>query len=259
MKRCTKCILPENFPNIKFNSKGVCNYCLTYVPIKYKGETALRILLDSYRDKGKKYDCIVPVSDGKDSLFVLYKVVTKYKLRVLALNYDSGFISKQARKNLENAIKMLHVDFISIKSKNDIQKKCLRDNIKVWALKPSSEIFPTLCYGCEAGYLYGSYKIASRMGIPLIILGDSQMETTIFRKVLLKYHRVYFLHLLIKFIKNPFYFNPKYIYRHLLVNAEFTFPARLYRFMTHYPHEIIHFLTMRNTMKIKYYAYWPIS
>jgi tRNA(Ile)-lysidine synthase TilS/MesJ len=112
LKRCTKCILPENFPNIKFNNEGICNYCLTHVPIKYKGEAVFRILLDDYRSKGEKYDCIVPVSGGKDSLFVLYQVMNKYKLRVLASHYDSGFVSEQAMKNIGNAIKMLQVDFI---------------------------------------------------------------------------------------------------------------------------------------------------
>lgn len=243
MKRCTKCILPESFPNIKFNDQGVCNYCIRYTPVKYKGESALRDLLNCYRRKGKKYDCIVPVSGGRDSSFVLYQTAKKYRMRVLAINYDSGFTSKQAKENLKNAIKMLDVDFVSIKSKRDIQKRCLRDNILAWALNPSSDTFPVFCYGCKEGYLYGAYKIAGTMGIPLIILGDSQMENLALA-YLGRSYKSYFVHLFMKFMDNPLYFipyfNPKRIYHYLLLNAEFTLPAHLYRYTTRNSPKIIH-------------------
>ena len=42
MKRCTRCILPETFPGIRFDEKGVCNYCTSYHPIKVLGETKLK-------------------------------------------------------------------------------------------------------------------------------------------------------------------------------------------------------------------------
>ena len=42
MKRCTKCILPENYPGITFNNQGICNHCLDYRPVKYLGNEALK-------------------------------------------------------------------------------------------------------------------------------------------------------------------------------------------------------------------------
>ena len=56
MKRCSNCLLPETYPNIRYNGDGVCNYCLSYTPIEYKGEQKLKELLDTYRDKGEKYE-----------------------------------------------------------------------------------------------------------------------------------------------------------------------------------------------------------
>jgi hypothetical protein len=69
MKRCSKCLLPETYPNIRYNGVGVCNYCLSYAPIEYKGEPKLEELLDTSRTrtKGEKYDCVVAVSGGRDS------------------------------------------------------------------------------------------------------------------------------------------------------------------------------------------------
>ena len=162
-------------------------------------------------------------------------------MRVLAANYDAGFTSDQAKENLKNTIKKLGVDFVSIKSKRDIQKKHLRDNIKAWALKPSSEAFPDLCSGCETGYLNGAYKIAGRMGIPLIILGDSEMERSTFKKVYYpRLHKSYFINLSMRFMQNPSYYSPKNIFHDLLGSAEFSLPAHFYRYTTRNPFRIIH-------------------
>ena len=62
MKRCSRCLLPETYPNIRYNEDGVCNYCLSYTPIEYKGETKLEELLDTSRNRN-----IVVVSGGRDS------------------------------------------------------------------------------------------------------------------------------------------------------------------------------------------------
>jgi len=240
-KRCTKCILPENFPGIRFNEKGICNYCVSHTPIQYKGESALRSLLDRYRGKGKKYDCVVPVSGGKDSSFVLYSAVEEYKMRALALNYLSGFTSDQAKQNISNAMEMLHIDYIQIKSKRDIQRKCLKDNLEAWVMRPSSEAFPTLCYGCKDGYLNGAYRIAGQMGIPLVLLGDSQMENSVLHESSLhRFHEFYLAHLAKKFGRNPHYLHPRRVYHYLLVQAEFALPARVHRFVMRSPPRIVH-------------------
>ena len=65
--RCSCCILPKTYPEITFNNEGVCNYCLTKNDndLKVKGEDALKNILKN--KKGIQYDCIVPVSGGKDS------------------------------------------------------------------------------------------------------------------------------------------------------------------------------------------------
>lgn len=224
MIKCTRCILPESFPNIKFDDKGVCNYCLSYKPIKCKGEAALRNLLNSYRNKGRKYDCLVPISGGKDSAFVLYHIVKTYKMRTLAFNYNSGFASKQSKENIRNMINSLNVDFVSIKSRRDIQKRCLRSNIIAWTRKPTSELFPTFCYGCQNGIDGGANQITKEMKIPLIVFGQSEVERQLIlrgQEVLTRYHELYPIHLFIKFMKNPFYLNPINLCNYFLLNMEF--------------------------------------
>ena len=185
----------------------------------YKGETALRKLLEKYHGKGDSYDCIVPISGGKDSTYVLYSAVKEFGMRALALNYDSGFATDQAKRNLEKAIESLQVDFVRITSKHDIQKKCLKDCIEAWAAKPSSEYFPELCYGCREGFLEGAYRIAAKKGVPLILLGKSEVEKDSSKIAFHKHHRSYYVHLAIRFLRNPHYLHPRRLYHFLLVQA----------------------------------------
>jgi len=54
MRRYSKCLLPETYPNIRYNEEGVRNYCLSYTPIEYKGEKKLDELLGFYQNRGRK-------------------------------------------------------------------------------------------------------------------------------------------------------------------------------------------------------------
>lgn len=185
----------------------------------YKGETVLRKLLEKYRGKGDSYDCIVPISGGKDSTYVLYSAVREFGMRALALNYDGGFATDQAKRNLEKAIESVQVDFVRITSKRDIQKKCLKDCIEAWAAKPSSEDFPLLCYGCRAGVEEAAYRIAAKKGVPLILMGESEVEKDASKGAFHRHHRSYLVHLAMRFLRNPHYLHPRRLYHFLLVQA----------------------------------------
>ena len=81
LKRCSKCVLPETFPGIKFDEKGECNYCKTYEPMNPLGEEKFIKLLSKYKGKGEEFDVLVPISGGRDSAYVLHQIVKKYKMR----------------------------------------------------------------------------------------------------------------------------------------------------------------------------------
>jgi len=243
LKRCTKCILPTNFPHISFSAEGVCNYCEAYRSIRYRGESALKDLLDTYRGKGSRYDCVVPVSGGKDSSFVLYQAVREYGMRVLAVNYDSGFVSDQAKRNIKNAIRVLGVDCVQTRSKARAQEAFLKDDIEAWVLNSRSkwnEDLPALCTGCREGWLLGSYKIAARLGVPLLLTGDSELEHGLLTGALRRYHRSYPINLLIRLMRNPFYLHPRRMYHYLLIHAEFSLPAAIYQYVTRAGPRVVH-------------------
>ena len=85
---------------------------------RFKQEKALRKkeldrIFNFYRSKGEKYNCLVPISGGLDSTYVLYVCKKVYNLRTLAFNFNDGFQSEIAKENMKNSVKKLNVDFIT--------------------------------------------------------------------------------------------------------------------------------------------------
>jgi len=116
---CTKCIMSTNDdPYILFNGEGVCNYCNSYLDFiksdSYKQthqQNEILRILDKIKieNKDNKYDCIVGISGGTDSAYLVYKMV-ELGLRPLAIHYDNGWNSEAATKNIEMLLKALNVD-----------------------------------------------------------------------------------------------------------------------------------------------------
>jgi tRNA(Ile)-lysidine synthase TilS/MesJ len=129
--RCIKCVLPDNYPGIAFNQEGICNYCITYKERKYHGGHILKeeieYLLNKKRYRNKNYDCLVGVSGGRDSSYLLYYLVKKLNLRVLAYSVDNGFIPEQTKLNMENMCKILNTELII--EEHDYLKKCIKHQL----------------------------------------------------------------------------------------------------------------------------------
>ena len=123
VKICNICVMPNTFPGIRFNGKGVCNFCQERLdPVEIsKSFNSLRdnmsSAIESWRNSSgdNEYDCIVAYSGGKDSTYTLKLLVKKYKLRCLAVTIDNGFMSEQARKNCDVVTSSLNVDYVVIK------------------------------------------------------------------------------------------------------------------------------------------------
>jgi len=118
IKICNRCVMDETAQNIKFDEKGNCNFCNKYIEKLNKSiykssnraEELDKILLKIKEDgKNKKYDCIMGVSGGLDSSFLLLRAV-ELGLRPLAVHLDNGWNSELAVKNIDNLVKKLNVD-----------------------------------------------------------------------------------------------------------------------------------------------------
>ena len=100
LRRCTKCVLPETFPFIRFDGSGVCNFCNNHRPHALKGETKLRQELESVRRGDGKPEILFPISGGRDSCYALHVVVRDFGIKPVAYTYDWGMVTDLARRNI---------------------------------------------------------------------------------------------------------------------------------------------------------------
>jgi len=178
MERCTRCVMPETVPGISFDSDGVCSFCLSYKKEVYFGEDELIRIINSAKEKKNKYDCVVPLSGGRDSSFVLYAAKVLYGLKVLAVSYDNEFRNEQALVNMRKACVKLNVKFISVRSKINIAKKIVRSSVRCSISDGICQIAGRLCGACAYGYRSVVYRAAEKYNVPLILWGESQAEKT---------------------------------------------------------------------------------
>ena len=116
---CKRCVVNANVPGATFDANGYCNFCNTFIehnthiiqkdPALQKQELDVFVQKVIRNGKGKQYDCIVGVSGGVDSSWVLVQV-KKLGLRPLAVHMDNGWNSELAQNNIENLVRGLGVD-----------------------------------------------------------------------------------------------------------------------------------------------------
>lgn len=177
MKRCSRCIMPETVPGVNFH-EGLCNFCRSYKQEQYLGEEAFSRVVNEAKGKGGQYDCLVPISGGRDSSYVLYLAKAVYRLKTLAVCYDNEFQTPQAVANLHRACQNLKTEFLHIRSKRNIARRIVRSQIRLALAMKSPSIGDGLCIACSYGYRSVVYRTAKKHHVPLILWGESQAEST---------------------------------------------------------------------------------
>ena len=116
-KICSRCIYDTTIPNISFDIDGISNYCaqidnlnLQYSPGRL-GEQVLMKMIENIKaeGKGKKYDCIIGVSGGTDSSYLLCKAI-EWGLRPLAVHYDNTWNTAISTQNIRKITEFCNVD-----------------------------------------------------------------------------------------------------------------------------------------------------
>ena len=180
MAICKKCIIPDSFPGISMTN-GVCSFCMDYqVSSDSKSEDGAykrQILEDMFtHSKRSTYDCLVPVSGGKDSAYVLYYVVTQMKLKPLAAFFDSEFAREIARTNVKNICSKLGVDLIVVNSLHDFYRKSVIEAIH---MSKSVGFFFCTCSTCENNLRSMAINESLARNIPYILWGSTDYEDAI--------------------------------------------------------------------------------
>lgn len=129
IKYCIRCVMPETKPDLFIDDQGVCSACRHFeqrreVDWETRKQELLRIL-DRYRSKnGSNYDCIIPVSGGKDSHFQTIRML-ELGMNPLCVTATTDKLSDIGRRNIEN-LKKLGVDYIEVSTNPVVRRKINR-------------------------------------------------------------------------------------------------------------------------------------
>lgn len=129
IRYCKCCVMPDSKPDLRFDEEGVCNACHNYAHRKEidwaRRKEELEQVLARYRSKsGTNWDCIVPVSGGKDSTFQTLRVLA-LGLNPLCVTATTCDLSDLGRQNIEN-IKRLGVDYVEFSPNKIVRRKLNR-------------------------------------------------------------------------------------------------------------------------------------
>lgn len=125
--RCRTCLLPSTKPDLVFDKSGKCSACLNFEQRPdIDWQSRERAFLDFFQGSAKKntWDCIVPVSGGKDSTYQVLKLKS-LGLRPLAVTATTCDLSPIGRKNIDN-LRSLGVDLIEVSPNPDVRARLNR-------------------------------------------------------------------------------------------------------------------------------------
>ena len=183
---CTKCVMsnqrPSSMPEFFHNKKrtgakylqitdGICDAC-RFNEIKKKinwndREKKLKELLDRHRTNNGNYDCIVPGSGGKDSIYASHILKYKYGMNPLTVTWPPILYTDYGYQNFKNWIEIGGFDNITLKPSGKVMKILTKLSIEN-LLHP----FQTFILGQKNM----APRIAKQLNIPLVFYGESEAE-----------------------------------------------------------------------------------
>jgi N-acetyl sugar amidotransferase len=167
---CTRCVMDTTDPNITFDEQGVCNHCHHYDALKAQPDVqdkdTYENLIKKIKERGAnhKYDCLVGISGGTDSSYMLHQLRNS-GLRVLAVHYDSGWNSGEAYFNVKVLTDRIGIDLITYRVDFEEFRAVQLAYLKAGVVDLDVPTDHTL-FGCL-------YDTASENDVPFIITGHN--------------------------------------------------------------------------------------
>ncbi len=170
IRYCTRCVMPETKPDLTFDEEGVCAACRNYenrVEVDWDHRWhEFQDVIERYRQpNGENYDCIVPVSGGKDSHYQVIKVL-EAGLNPLCVTAMTDDLSGYGRRNIEN-MKRLGVDYIEVTISPIVRRRMNRIGL---------EQVGDISWPEHASIFTIPVRIAVQHNVPLIVWGENSQN-----------------------------------------------------------------------------------
>ncbi|OEH85539.1 LPS biosynthesis protein [Desulfuribacillus stibiiarsenatis] len=166
--------MPETEEDIVYDEVGICQSCQSSEQKMHinwvERERKLQKILNEAKEKaGNNYDCIIPISGGKDSTFQLHVLTKIYGMKPLAVTFNHNWYSETGWYNLQNSLEKFNLDHIMYTPNRSLVNKLA---------KQSLEKIGDTCWHCHAGVGSFPLHIAAKFNIPLLIWGESIAEAS---------------------------------------------------------------------------------
>lgn len=172
LRYCTRCCMPETNEGMQFDEMGICLACRSseqkmHIDWSRRYKIFLKIL-EKYRSKNEdNYDCMVPISGGKDSMFQLHVLCKVHGMRPLAVTHSHNWYSEAGKRNLQRCLETFNVDHVCYTPNRETVNKMARASLKA---------IGDACWHCHTGVSSFPLRIALSLGIKLLIYGESPAE-----------------------------------------------------------------------------------
>lgn len=169
MKFCKRCLYPVNHPyGLILDENGVCSGCRIheekdFIDWNARFEGLKKIVYTNTKRMGRKgFDCIVPVTGGGDSYFIVHTVKNVLGMNPLLVNYNSEYNTKIGIRNLGNLSTVFDCDIVTSTLSPNLLKRITRHTLQRYG---------SMYWQVLAGYLTFPVQVAVKFRIPLIIWG----------------------------------------------------------------------------------------
>ena len=172
MQYCTRCVYPANArPGIVFDEQGVCSGCRlieSRPAINWdERRQMLRELLAEYkakqREKGNPYDCIIPVSGGKDSTYQVWLMRKEFDMNPLLVSYNHTFNTPLGVRNLTNLVEKMDCNLVRFTTAPGAARR-----LSKYMLQKVGDV----TWHYHAGIMTFPIKAAVMYDVPLIVWGE---------------------------------------------------------------------------------------
>lgn len=190
---CSRCIMPNTQEGQSFDESGICNVCRSSedkmrIDWAERRNNLTEILEEAkLRNADNEYDCLIPISGGKDSTFQLHVLVKEFGMRPLAATFSHNWFTSVGVYNLFNALEKFDIDHVMFTPKRSLVNRL--------AKKSLSKIGDS-CWHCHAGVGAYPLRVAKDYGIDLVIWGESVAESSsrgTYKDPIMKFDQDYFL------------------------------------------------------------------
>ncbi len=167
---CTRCVMPSTRPDILFDADGVCSACRHFeqrptIDWDARRRELLEIVEEFRSHDGSQYDCVVPVSGGKDSTFQVLKML-ELGLNPLCVTASTCHLSAIGRRNIEN-LKALGVDHVEVSVNPRVRR-----TINRFALEHVGDI----SWPEHVTIFTVPVRVAVQYGVRLIVWGENSQN-----------------------------------------------------------------------------------